>query len=99
MKTEINYYTFRNWFKTNRPDNFSDNGLLALWEMFEEYEQGTGEEFEFDPIAFCCEYNEYDNIAEFHKEYDSEEYPDIESIENNTMIWEFGTESFIMQIF
>ena len=99
MKTEIDYYTFRNWFKTNRPDNFSDNGLLALWEMLEEYEQSTGEEIEFDPIAFCCEYNEYDNIAEFHLEYDSEDYPDVESIMDSTFVWSFGTESFIIQCF
>ena len=47
MKTEINYYTFRNWFETNRPNNFSYNGLLALWEMLEDYEECTGEEIEF----------------------------------------------------
>ena len=99
MKTEINYYTFRNWFETNRPNNFSYNGLLALWEMLEDYEDCTGEEIEFDTIAICCEYNEYDNIAEFHKEYDSEDYPDVESIMENTQVWEFGTESFIMQVF
>ena len=99
MKTNVNYYTFREWFETNRPDNFSRYGLLALWEMLEEYEDSTGEEIEFDPIALCCEYDEYDNIEEFHKTYDKEDYPDIESIQDNTMVWEFGTESFIIQSF
>lgn len=99
MKTDVNFYTFRNWFNTNRPNDFSYNGLLALWDMLEEYEDSTGEEIEFDPIALCCEYDEYDNIEEFHKTYDKEDYPDIESIQDNTMVWEFGTESFIIQSF
>tara|TARA_R110001599_G_scaffold180363_4_gene372990 strand:- start:820 stop:1119 length:300 start_codon:yes stop_codon:yes gene_type:complete len=99
MKTDVNFYTFRNWFNTNRPNDFSYNGLQALWDMLEEYEDSTGEEIEFDPIALCCEYDEYDNIEEFHKTYDKEDYPDIESIQDNTMVWEFGTESFIIQSF
>lgn len=99
MKTEVNFYTFKNWFNTNRPNNFSDNGIKALWNMLEEYEDSTGEEIEFDPIALCCEYSEYDNMEEFHDDYNKEEYPDIESIENNTMVWEFGVESFIIQQF
>tara|TARA_R110000765_G_scaffold76164_1_gene149217 strand:+ start:699 stop:998 length:300 start_codon:yes stop_codon:yes gene_type:complete len=99
MKTEVNFYTFKNWFNTNRPNNFSDNGIKALWNMLEEYEDSTGEEIEFDPIALCCEYSEYDNMKEFHEDYNKEEYPDIESIENNTMVWEFGVESFIIQQF
>ena len=99
MKTDVNYYTFRNWFETNRPDNFSDKGLQALWDMLEEYEDSAGEEIEFDPIALCCEYDEYENTEEFHGNYDKEEYPDIEAIQDNTMVWEFGTESFIIQSF
>ena len=99
MKTDVNFYTFRNWFNTNRPNDFSYNGIVALWEMLEDYEDSTGEEIEFDPIALCCEYDEYDNIEEFHKTYDKEDYPDIESIQDNTMVWEFGTESFIIQSF
>jgi hypothetical protein len=30
--------------------------------MLEEYEDGTGEEIEFDGIALCCEYIEYGSI-------------------------------------
>lgn len=99
MKTEVNFYTFKNWFNTNRPNNFSDNGIKALWNMLEEYEDSTGEEIEFDPIALCCEYSEYDNMEEFHDDYNKEEYPDIESVQHNTMVWEFGVESFIIQQF
>tara|TARA_R110002167_G_scaffold136824_1_gene323671 strand:+ start:280 stop:483 length:204 start_codon:yes stop_codon:yes gene_type:complete len=67
--------------------------------MLEDYEDSTGEEIEFDPIALCCEYSEYDNMKEFHEDYNKEEYPDIESVQHNTMVWEFGVESFIIQQF
>ena len=54
MKKTINFYEFKNWFTKYRPNNFSDDGLIALYDMLENYEQDTGEEIEFDPIAFCC---------------------------------------------
>tara|TARA_R110002051_G_scaffold12430_3_gene43425 strand:- start:433 stop:732 length:300 start_codon:yes stop_codon:yes gene_type:complete len=99
MKTDVNFYTFQNWFTENRPNNFSRVGLVSLWEMLEEYEQSTGEEIEFDPIALCCEYTEYSNIEEFHMNYDEEEYPDTDSIMDSTSVWCFGKESFLIQNF
>ena len=51
MKTNINFFEFRNWFEKNRPNNFSKAGVVALWEYLEGYEEDTGEELEFDPIA------------------------------------------------
>ena len=49
----------------HRPDHFSYDGLIALWEYFEEYEEDTGEEIDLDVIAICCEYYEYNNLKEF----------------------------------
>ena len=99
MKTNINFYSFRNWFEKNRPNNFSKAGIVALWEYLEGYEEDTGEEIEFDPIALCCEYTEYDNIAEFQFEYDADRYPDTDSIMDSTQVYCFGTDSFIIQNF
>jgi hypothetical protein len=99
MKTDVNFYAFRNWFETNRPNNFSYNGIVALWEMLEDYEDSTGEEIEFDGIALCCEYSEYDNMKEFHEDYNKEDYPDTATIMCNTQVWHFGFESFIIQQF
>ncbi len=99
MKTTVNFYQFKNWFEKNRPNNFSNDGLIALWEMLEEYEEGTGEEIEFDPIALCCEYSEYDDIHEFWKDYDKEDYPNEQSIMDATMYWDFGYDRFIIQQF
>jgi hypothetical protein len=86
MKTNVNFYEFRNWFNQNRPDNFSADGLVALFDYFEQCEADSGIELEFDPIAICCEYNEYENIAEFHKDYDKETYPNLEAINDATQL-------------
>ena len=98
MKKTINFYEFKSWFEINRPNNFSESGLQALWEMLEEYEDSTGEEIEFDPIALCCEYAEYEDMEEFWNDYDKEDYPDEQSIIDATFYWAFG-DSFIIQQF
>jgi len=99
MKTTIKFYEFRNWFDKNRPNNFSYDGLIALWEMIEEYEDSTGKEIDYDPIGLCCEYSEYEDIKEFWNDYDKEDYPDEQSIMDATYYWAFGKESFIIQRF
>ena len=65
MKTTVNFYDFKREFKAIRPNNFTDEGLIVLWDYLEDYEQSTGEELELDIIALCCDYNEDEpqNIA------------------------------------
>jgi hypothetical protein len=99
MKTTVNFYEFRNWFKKNRPNDFSYDGLIALWEMLEEYEEGTGEEIEFDPVTIWSDYTEYENIEEFWTERDEDEYPDIESIKERTTLIKVGNKGFIIKAF
>ena len=99
MIDTISIYRFQNWFQEHRPNNFSRTGQVALFDYLEEYEDSTGEQIEFDPIALCCEYTEYENIGEFHLNYDAETYPDKDSIMDYTQLIEFGTESFIIQNF
>jgi hypothetical protein len=98
MKTTINRFEFAGWFAEHRPNNFSPIGRLELFDMLTSYEEDTGEEIEFDPIALCCEYTEYENMEEFWKDYDEEDYPNEESIMDATFYWGFG-ESFIIQQF
>ena len=99
MKKTINFYEFSRWFEQNRPNNFSRVGLQGLFDYLEEYEESTGESIEFDPIALCCKYSEYENIAEFHLKYEHEDYPDIDSIMDYTQVIELGNEAFIIQQF
>jgi len=58
MKKTINLYQFRDAFMDIRPDNFSYEGLELLFNWYEEYEDGTGEEMELDVIAICGDWNE-----------------------------------------
>jgi hypothetical protein len=58
MKKTINIHQFREAFMDIRPDNFSYEGLELLFNWYEEYEDGTGEEMELDVIAICCDWNE-----------------------------------------
>ena len=99
MIDTISIYRFQNWFQEHRPNNFSRTGQVALFDYLEEYEDSTGEQIEFDPIALCCKYTEYDDLGEFHQNYDAETYPDKDSIMDYTQLIEFGTESFIIQNF
>jgi hypothetical protein len=41
---------------------FSYEGTKALFEYFEQYEQDTGEQMEFDPVAIRCDFDEYENL-------------------------------------
>jgi len=68
MKQTINFYQFRDEFMNLRPNNFSYEGITVLWEYFQEYEESTDTEIEFDVIAICCDYTE-SHIDEVLKDY------------------------------
>ena len=42
--------------KIGRSENFTPWGRVALFDYLEEYEEDTGQQIEFDPIALCCEF-------------------------------------------
>jgi len=99
MKKTIGYYEFRDEFMEVRPNNFSYEGLQALWDYLEMLENDLGEELELDVIALCCDFTEYVNIEEFQGEY-GEEYESLEDIEEHTTVIPIeGTERFIIQAF
>ena len=98
MIQTINEYQFADAFKSIRPDNFSYEGLKALYDYLEDYEDSTGEQIELDVIALCCEYNEYEDLAEFQEDY-SEDYESIEDIEGETQVIMIDDDAFIIQAF
>lgn len=70
MKTTVSEYDFRNAFREyGREDNFSSDALNMLYEHLTNYEEEVGEEIEFDVIAFCCEFTEYD-LEELNQDFD-----------------------------
>tara|TARA_R100001443_G_C3316619_1_gene169047 strand:+ start:293 stop:595 length:303 start_codon:yes stop_codon:yes gene_type:complete len=100
MKETITKYQFRNWFRSsdNYKNNFSYDGLGALFDHIEELENDIGEDIEFDPIALCCEYSEYDSLVDFQEDY-SEDYQTIGDIESDTTVIMIDDESFIIEQF
>ena len=65
MYQTISLFDFRQAFSVyGRRDNFSDSGLDALFDHFEQMEEDTGEQIELDVIAICCEFSEYNSAID-----------------------------------
>ncbi len=96
MKTNVTFYDFRKWFEECRENNFSTAGLRALFEYLEEYEEECNTEIEFDPIAICVEYTEYEDMADFHNNYGTD-LSTIEEIGEYTQVIDIDGTSFIIQ--
>ena len=58
---------FINSFQSLRPNNFSREGLEALYNHF--WDLSEDQNIELDVIAICCEYSEYENFKEIKKDY------------------------------
>ena len=87
MKQTVNFYQFATQLQAIRPNSFSREGLIALWEYLEQSEEDMGEEMEFDVIALCCDFIEYDSLADYKQDYsdDVEDYI-VATTENNGII-------------
>ena len=100
MKQYISKYHFTDWFLSSDTykNNFSYEGLHSLFDYLEQFEEDMGKEMEFDPVAICCEYSEYENLEEIKKNYDCIE--NYEDLENNTSIIKIeNTDRLIIQDF
>lgn len=64
MKITLSFSQFIDNWPDSRKDQFSYDALKAIFEWYEELEEGTNEEMEFDPIAICCEWSEYESALE-----------------------------------
>tara|TARA_R110000824_G_scaffold67838_4_gene175679 strand:+ start:983 stop:1291 length:309 start_codon:yes stop_codon:yes gene_type:complete len=100
MKQSVSEYdfidAFRNYFGGQYKTNFSYEGLKALFEYFEEFENDTGEEMELDVIAICCDFSEYESLKEYNEYYDKE-YEEIDEIADDTTLIKIDDERFIIQ--
>ena len=86
MIETLTKHQFIDAFKQSaRKNQFSYEGLVSLFEYLEEYEDSTGETIEFDMIALCCEYAEYENLEEFQNDY-GKEYKSFDEIEEETTV-------------
>ena len=71
MKMTINESRFKNQFRLQgRSDEFSSNGLTALYDYIEEvYGEDSEYEYDLDVVSLCCDFTEYENALEAAKNY------------------------------
>ena len=55
-----------------REDQFSYDALNELFGYYYDLSEDSGEEFDLDVIAICCEWSEYDNALEAGQAYEPE---------------------------
>jgi len=79
MIDTVNKYDFIDRFRSSDSyaNNFSYEGLSALFDYLEDYEDDTGEQVEFDLVALCCDFTEHEDIEDIKYHYS-----DIESLED-----------------
>ena len=97
MKDTVTEYQFIDTM-AQKQHGFSYEGAKALFEYFEQYEQDTGEEMEFDPIAFRCSFDEYENLQEIKENY--QDIETLEDLQNHTTVIEIpNSDRLIIQAF
>ena len=80
MKDTITEHTFTDEMIKH---GFSYEGTKALFDYLTMLEEDCAQEFEFDPIAFRCDFNEYENFEKLKNDYDVES---IEELEGKTSV-------------
>lgn len=102
---ELNKSMFMDEFRKSETykDNFTYEGLSALYDYLEELTESTGEDLELDIVAICCDYSEYD-IDELRQQYetlaeDLEDTDFIFALEDRTTVLEVGEDTYIIQDF
>jgi hypothetical protein len=83
MYIEVTETMFKDEFrKADRLDNFSYQGLSALYDYLTELENETDEPMKLDVIAICCEYSE-EPLDEVLENYNLES---LEELQDNTLV-------------
>ena len=89
MKKTISFHEFQNEFQDCRPDNFSYDGLKALFDYLEDFSEDCGIEIELDVVAICCEFSEYESAMEAAKNYNFEPDEDDDNEDQEAAALEF----------
>ena len=99
MKTTVNEYDFIEAFKSaGRENQFSREGLIALFHYLEELDMEMGEETELDVIALSCRFAEYKSFEAFRRA-NGNKYESIEDLEFARQVIQIDDESFIVEQF
>jgi hypothetical protein len=97
MRDTVTQSTFTDAM-TQKGYGFSYEGAKALFYHLEEYEQDCDNELEFDPIAFRCDFDEYENLKKVQENY--KDIKDLEDLRNHTTVIEIpDTKRLIIQAY
>ena len=106
MYTQVTKHSFIDTFRASPTykDNFSYEGLEALFDYLEDLEEETETKINFDMVALCCEFSEYSSAKDACIIISNEEFEDNESaldyLRDNTSVIEIeGSEGIIIQEF
>ena len=95
MKDIIRHYQFTDEMVKH---GFSYEGSKALFDYFEQYEEDCETEIEFDPIAFRCDFTEYENLKEVKENY--QDIKNLDDLRDHTTVIEIpNTEKLIIQAY
>lgn len=103
MKETVTQSRFLDVFRQVRPNQFSRNALVALFDYLDQLEQDLGEEQELDVIAICCDWTEYKDpiaaaeaygweapeVPEGEERDDTSDRKALEYLQDNTHVVEF----------
>ena len=95
MKESVNFSRFCDSFSGQYSGNFSYKAKQALYDYLVNLEEETGEEYELDPVALCCEWTEYECFSEFANDYP--EVGTLDDLKDRTQVIEVGDGSIIVQ--
>ena len=109
MYIEVTESIFMDAFRSyNRKDQFTYEGLQALYELLTKNEDGVGSEL--DVIAICCEFSEYDEegaITDYGYLFNDNDIDEedrnyqklIELLQNETLVIVLDNGNIIVQTF
>lgn len=96
MKQTIGLSEFRSaFYSMGRGDQFSYEGLEALFNYLDELYIDMGEDYDLDVVALCCEFTEYEDFDEVFSDYGMSE----DELRDNTTVLNVGESGFIVAAF
>ena len=75
---QITRMDFIDAFKAVRPDNFTYEGLQALYNYLDNLSDEINQPLELDVIAICCDYSQYETAWEAMEQYQPEDMPTVD---------------------
>ena len=98
MQAYVTRTDFIDTFKQSHSykNNFSYDGLVALFEYLEDFEESMGDDYQmldFDMVGICCDFTEYKNINEFINDY-----PDYQDMSYSEVMEVLREETEVIEI-